>query len=409
MSAGDEGGGGLDPAKYTSDGPTGAPDDPEAAHIYGPWFPGAPNNLVATVIPRILVPPTLSGVQVVGPDPTVEGTLQVPSTRSFDPAVATWSRWKKAEERPDAVDATRRGCTAPTPGLTHTVAHPLVAPSPPPQTSVGPVIATSLKLAGLTQFAVEASKFFWYRGEKLPTKFPVVHALIDTTGADVMLGYKAGYRRDAPSACFVHTTDGTLTTDAMRVRTAFTKKIKVGQSGAAAHIIVNPSGHVYQVFDLAKLVAHVQGADGEYNLASVSVEFMVPGPAKDAASYARRLEEGPWPAQAPWVWLYSKSEDASTTYSRSSGRPYAFGPTSAQKAAFQRIAEAFTSFGWFSPGAVPRPRSEPNTAVRTVDPDLALRWFRKREWTYFHHAQVERNRSDAGGLDIPELLGLPLS
>lgn len=409
MSSGGEDDTPLNPDEYVSDGPTGAPDDPEASHLYGPWFPGAPANLVGTRIPKLFVPPTYEGFEIVRPEAPSGGAPEQIATQGFDPTVATWNRWKKVGGQSASVPGEVRDCVVPTPGVTRTVAEPVVTSAPPPhEMTFPPVLRAALRATGLTQAATDTAKFFWYRGEKLPTKFPVTHDLIPTPANDknIMWGYRQGYRKEVPSACFVHTTDGTRTTDARRVRAAFESKIKVGKDGAAAHIIINPSGHVYQVFDLAKLVAHVGGADGEYNLTTVSVEFMVPLPAKDSRTYQRLLEEGPWPSQAPWRWSYSKADDASKIYRVGPLVPFAFQPTAAQKDAFKRVADAFTTFGWFSPEAVPRPKDNPNTAVRTVDPDVALRWFRSGAWTYFHHAQVTSNRTDAAGVDLPGLLGL---
>lgn len=409
-SGGDDG---LDPDKYTTDGSTGSLDDPDAVNVYGPYFPGAPKNLVATWIPRVISPALAAGERPVQPDPTLSDQPPQAAIGEFDPAVATGNRGKKVIDQTAPGDLQTKGCVTPTPGVTKSVTKPLVLPSIPPQAAIPPTLTTLLKTTGLYDRATSPSKFLWFRGEKLPTKFPVTHALIDTSGKDVLYGYRLGYRKEDPSACFVHTTAGTRTPDAMKVKAAFEKSLRDETKGAA-HLIINPAGHVFQVFDLAKLVAHTAGHKGEYNLISVSVEFMVPGPAFSQDSFGRAvtqgyqqlIEAGPWPSLDNWRWLFSRDEDASKITSTSRGLKYAFAPTPAQKSTFLYIVDAFTSFGWFGVGAIPRPKDRPNTAVRTVDRDLALRWVRKKEWTYFHHAQVEPNRSDAGGLDLPEILGL---
>lgn len=276
---------------------------------------------------------------------------------------------------------------------------PVVVPDAPPQ-------ARSKILGNVQRPAVTSGNFLLYRGAQLPTPFTVRHMPLDMTSAPT--AYRT-YRDAVPRTCILHTTDGGFSTDIAPVWAAFQRRVSAESSNPfVAHIVITPDGSIVQVADLGVTVYHTGGA-AEFNETSVSVEFMVPRPMKNAtrAQYEDALLRHPWPSQDEWRWLYTSKASGAGPYREGPVRPQAFGPTRAQKEAFKALASGFLTMFGFQFTSPPRPSGQLNRAVRfSGGKAVALAAYRNPAWAYFHHAQLEGNRSDAAGIDILDTLGV---
>lgn len=276
---------------------------------------------------------------------------------------------------------------------------------------------------------------FVFSGASVPTplsvvRWPSITSTPYTFDVSDKSKYSDAYRKSRRSEeirkCLVHTNAGSLDTDIIKVykyciKRSFTDA-KNGQ--AAAHLYIEADGSIHQFFDLAIPVVH-SSYFGPYNASSVSVEFVVPASAPDKKTFNRKVLSGPWPALPDdFKFAYTRDAAGLLIYNVRSPPAYTFSPNDAQFDTFALLALALhKSFG-IPLGAVPsvgphtigtRERTladvapspagvYPPTIVRSTDIAVQGAMYETEGWGFFHHCQVETNRVDAIGADLPTLL-----